>query len=344
MSIWRTEYAKILWGLEFGGWGTMVTPTARFGLHETFEAPDPEFDWQPFFGVASGRSRLTILRGRQALRGSVPDIRIQDDFPLNLFALPVGRVSGSSVLEGVTSTDERLNGLTAQMALRDTDGNYSFLRNFVGGKVNRASWRCEEGQELRFNLDEVIFKEEKHNKSGVAGFDSGVVLGTDPGPSGAPRYIWAGATITAFGTLLGRIRRFTLNIDNQIEPRYYLAGDGSRQQVVSELIEGKRVYAGEFELDVVDPATDLALFNFMMNQGAAGAAGPTLGGTVTVVMRSLAEEGGSSVLTFNLSGSVSAAQPGTVVRSGRISMPAPPTGVFPATYAMDVDRLTIARS
>ena len=134
----------------------------------------------------------------------------------------------------------------------------------------------------------------------------------------------------------------TLTVDNQIEPRYYLSSQGS--QVVSELIEGKRVYSLEFEIDLADAATDLELFDFMMNQGAASAAGPTLGGVVTISFTSMAEEGGSSELIFNCSGSVSAASPGTVIRGGKISYPAPPAGLFPTTFTMDVDEVAISKT
>lgn len=344
MALFRTEHALALWGKETT-WSVGVTPTNRFGIHETVEAADPEFDWYPFFGVGSGRSRDTILRGRQSLRGSVPDIRIQEDFPLQLMAFPIGRVSGSSILEGRTSTDERLDSFTMQIAMRDTDGSYSHLRNYHGGKVNRASWRAEEGQELRFNLEEVMFAHVDHARTGVAQYDVNTVLGTDPGASGAARYIFANAAITAFGLVLARVRRFTLTVDNQIEPRYYLTPSPHQLvQEVSDLIEGKRVYSLEFEIDLVDPTTDLGLWDFMLNQGAASAAGPTLGGTLELAFSSMAEEGGSTTLTFNCSGSVSAASPGTVIRSGKTNIPAPPTGVFPATWVMDVNSISIVRS
>ena len=308
------------------------------------EAPDPEFDWYPFFGVAAGRNRATILRGRQSLRGSIPDIKIQDDFPLQLFAFPLGRVSGNSILEGRTATDGTLDSLTMQIAMRDTAGNYSFIREYHGGKVNRASWRAEEGQELRYNMEEVIFRHLSHSRPGVAQ-EASLSIGSDPGASGAPRYIYANATITVFGLVLARVRRFTLTIDNQIEPRYYLATTGEPDiQQVSELIEGKRVYSLEFEIDVLDAATDLGLWDFMLNQGAVNATSPTLGGVLTLQFRSMAEEGGSSTLTFNCSGGVSAASPGSVIRGGKIGIPAPPVGVFPSTWTMDVDSLSIVRS
>lgn len=344
MAQFRTEHVSVLWGKE-SVWGTAVTADNRFGIHEVVDAPDPEFDWYPFFGVHSGRSRATILRGRQSLRGSVPDIRIQDNFPLQLMAFPLGRVSGSQILEGRTASDERLDSLTMQVAMRDTDGSYSFIRNYHGGKVNRASWRAEEGQELRFNLEEIIFRHLSHTRSGVGQYDAGVSIGSDPGASGAPRYIFANATLTAFGLVLAHVRRFTLTVDNQIEPRYYLAPSGEPDiQQVSELIEGKRTYSLEFEIDVIDPIADLGLFDFMLNQGAISAAAPTLGGTLELAFSSMAEEGGSSTLTFNCSGGVSAASPGTVIRSGKIGVPAPPTGVFPSTWTMDVDSLSIVRS
>lgn len=348
MAIYRTERALVLFGVE-SVWGTRVTPSMRFGIHEVVTAPDMENEWYGFFGIGSGRSRDTILRGRLALRGSVPDIRLQSTGAAlrSLLALPLGHVSGTTVYEGKNATggdatpyDERLNSMTMSIAMQDTDGGH-FVREFYGGKVNRATYSAAEGEELRLSLEEILFKDMMHNRSAAK---SGAGSGVDPGASGSPRYIFAGATIQAMGVTLCKVRRFALTVDNQLEPKYYLckaSGDPSHlTQIPNDLMEGKRVYTLDLELDLTDPATDLELFDAMMDQGAAGSSGPTIGMLVTAAFQT--SEGSSSTLTISCSVGSSSIHPATVIRSGKISIPAPPMGYFPTTYTMDVDHVRIA--
>lgn len=347
MAIYRTEHALVLAALE-GAWGVRAQPSKRFGVHEQVTTPDMDNEYYPFFGISSGRSRSQIFRGRLALRGSVPDIKLQStgaDLRAAL-AYPIGRVSGNTILEGVSSTDERLNSMTMQVAMRDTSGSYGFIREFYGGKVARATYSAAEGEELRLSLDDIIFKDMAHNRSGVAKYSGAVVLGTDPGASGEPRFMFAGATISMLGVNVCKVRRFTLSVDNQLEPRYYLckaSGDPTNMtQVVNDIMEGKRVYAADIEIDVADPATDLELFDFMMNQSAAGSSSPTIGMIMTAQFQLAPSEGGSGTLTISCSLTTGAASPGTVIRSGKINIPPPPMGYFPTSWAMDVDHVTIS--
>lgn len=343
MPIFRTENSLVLWGQETA-WGTRVTPNMRFGLHEQVTAPDPSQEWYPFYGVASPRSRLTILRGRWDLRGSIPDIKIQQGGTLGeLLAMAIGRLDGSTIYEGITSTDERVNSMTMQIAMRDTDGNYSLVREYYGGKINRAVLAATEGEELRLSLDEVIFKDIGHNLSGVAKYSGSAALGADPGPNGAGRFIFAGATINVFGTTVCRVKRFALTIDNMLEPKYYLckaSGDPTNlTQVVNDIVEGKRSYRLEVELDVADASTDLELFKFLLNEGGA-AGGATVGGTVEAQFAVTPGEGGG-LMTMECGLGSTTTQPGSVVTDGKINIPAPPAGLFPSTWTINVDRVNI---
>jgi hypothetical protein len=341
-TIYRTEHCLVLFSTE-GTWGTRAQPSKRFGIHEAVTVPDMENEWYPFFGVASGRSRDTILRGRLAFRGGVPDIRLQSTTDLKaLLALMLGRVSGTTVLEGVGASDERVPSMTLQVAMRDTSGNYSFIREFYGGKVGRASLKAAEGEELRLSLDDVIFKDMAHNRSGVSKYNAAVMLGTDPGASGAPRFLFAGATIQAAGVTLAKVKRFNLTVDNQLEAKYYLskaAGDPTNlTQVPNDIVEGRRAYTLEVELDVSNMA-DLELFDLLVNQGAAAPGGATIG--FSVVMQFQLSEGTSGTLTIVCSTGATSAHPGAVIRSGKINVPPPPTGYFPSVWAMDVDHVII---
>ncbi len=345
MAIFRTENSLVLWGQETA-FGTRAAPNRRFGLHEAVTAPDPTQDWYPFYGVASPRSRLTILRGKWDLRGSLPDIKVQRGGTLGeLLAICIGNLSGSVVSEGISATDERLNSLTMQIAQRDTDGDYSLIREYYGGKVNRATLSAVEGEEMRLSLEEVIFKDTAHNLGvGIAKGSAAVALGTDPGPNAGGRFIFAGATMTIFGTVVCRIKRFALSIDNMLEPKYYLCkadGDPTNQtQIPNDIIEGKRAYSLEIELDVADAATDLELYKFLLNEGASGPSAATLGGIINAQFDVTPGEGGG-FMTIECGLATSATQPAVVVTGGKINIPAPPAGLFPSTWTLNVDRVRI---
>lgn len=333
----------------FRGTGTEI-PDKRFGLHETVSAPDPTMDWYPFYGVGSSRNRQTILRGKWMLNGSIPDIRLRSSDPIGkLLAMGFGRFDGTNVLEGLKdngngTSDERIPSFTMQIAMRDTDGAYPLIRNWEGGKINRLTLSAAEGEELRLNLDEMLFANMAHNIEGVSKSGSPHLM-NDPGAGAGGRYVFAGAEMKVFGVTILRIRRFALTLDNQIEPRYYLAKvdpNGAMTQVPTEFVEGKRKYVLTIDMDVADPSTDLTLFKFFMNEGAqgggiGGTSGPTIGGQVIAKFNQTPGEGGGSI-TITCGGlSPSPVQPAGVVTAGKINVPAPPTGFFPSTWQLDVD-------
>lgn len=352
MPIYRTENCLVTWIKEtvFGGDGEQF-PNKRFGLHETVTAPDPEQEWYPFFGVGTDRNRGDMLNGKWNLRGSVPDIKIRDSDALGeLLELAFGRFSGGVVSEGITATDGRIPSLMMQIAMRDTDGNYTFIRDYHGGKVNRMTLSASEGEELRLSIDEIIFKDMSHSLENVSKFGSPHEA-SDPGPGFGGRFIFAGATITVFGQQLCRIRRLSLSIDNQLEPRYYLCKvggnpNGAMTQVLTELVEGKRRYSMELEVDVVDRTTDLVLFKALMNEGSSGGgingkSGPSIGGTIRAQF-DLAPGEGSGSLVIIAGGSFSeTGKPGAMVTGGKINVPGPPTGLFPSSWQIDVDTVSI---
>lgn len=46
-DIVRTERSLCMWQTE-STFGSMITPTRRFGIHDTVVSPDPEYRWTPF--------------------------------------------------------------------------------------------------------------------------------------------------------------------------------------------------------------------------------------------------------------------------------------------------------
>lgn len=347
-EIIRTERAHALWAKE-STFGTMVAPNKRFGIHDTVVAPDPEYRWTPSWSIGTtDRNRSTILRGPQDFRGSIPDIRLQGNSTTRaLMAQILGRESSNNVFEGITSTDQRLPSMTMQIGLRDTSATAVLLRNYYGGKVNKATLSASEGEELRCSLDELLFLGIKHNRSGVFGYDASVTTATDPGFSDAGRYIFSGASITFAGQSLCRVRRFALTVDNQLEYRYYLCSTGGgsdKLQVPNDIVEGKRVYQLELELDLGDPSTDLELFDFLMLEGGANTSSKVSGLTVQLAFSTQPSEGNSTFTIYCSPAGASTTLPASVITSAKHNIPAPPAGLVPVTMTLDVNAISITVS
>lgn len=332
----RTERAQVLWAAESTFGSIAPAPYARFGIHDTVESPDPEFAWEPHFGVFSGRDRATIMRGQATLRGSIPDIRVQTG--LTAFMR-------DHVLRPVAGYDELVDPFTLYIGYIDTSGNVQLGRYFVGGKVNRASVSAAEGQELRLGVDEMLFLRMYTTRDGGNDPYSASNPATDPGFSSTGRFMFAHGTVTIAGITYSTVRRFNLSVDNQIEPRYYIQRDATTAILhPNDLIEGRRVWRLEVDVDIVNPAAsqDLELWDFLVNQGAAvaGDQGMTRGGQITLQFQPTGAIGGS--LTLTCGGSPSVSQPSGVLASAPHSLPAPPAGVVTVTGSFDIDRVTIA--
>lgn len=350
-EIIRTERSSVLWGTETL-FGVPVTPVRRFGIHDTIVAPDDEPKWVPFFGVGSqSRDRDTILRGPHDLRGSIPDIRLQGfDDMTHLLGLVFGRrsVSGSvtQILEGDfpgIGFDGRIPSMTMQIGLRDTANAAPLVRNYLGGKINRATLSASEGEELRLSIEEMMFLEQRHNRSGVFGYDAAVTAATDPGINDAGRFVFSGATITFAGVPMVRLRRFSISIDNQLEYRYYLkpTGGAAKLQLPNDIVEGKRVYKLDAEVDIGDPSTDIVFFEFLRAEGAASTSSKTSGFQMVFTFTQQPSEGGHAlVIVAGVTATTN--HPGIVITSAKHNIPAPPAGLVPVTLSCDVNNLSLA--
>ncbi len=336
MPIIRTERAAVLWAAETSFGSISGGTYRRFGIHDTIETPDPEFAWEPYFGVFSGRDRATILRGQASLRGSIPDIRLQTGLTTFLT---------NHVIRPIEGYDELIDPFTLYVAFRDTGGSLQLQRYYTGGKVNRASLSANEGQELRLSVDEMLFRRMYHSRAG----NDGYVLRAapvDPGAASAGgRYMFAHGTVVMAGVTFDRVRRFTLSVDNQIEPRYYIQRDATTGILnPNDLIEGRRVWRVEVDVDIVNPAAggDLELWDFLINQGAAGS-GATLRTSGNQIVLSFAAVGGlGGALTLTCGGTPSVTKPSGVAVSAAHNIPAPPAGVVTVTASFDVNTVTIA--
>lgn len=335
MAIYRTEHALVTWAFETTYGVRPVSGWKRFGIHETIEAPDPVIEYEGHFGVGSARSRTDTLPGRWEMRGSVPAIRVLEDLAGDVLSIPIGRVSNGVVVQGRGTTDERLNSISIQIAMRDTDGNYSFIREYYGGKVGRASIEVSEGEDLRVSLDDIIFSDMAHNLSGTTSkYSSGLTANTGAAEPDSHRFLFSGGLLTFFNTPLSKVKRLTINIDNQLTPHYYIArhtGDlVNLTQTPTEITEGRRVIGVGVDLDVAEQ-NDLILFDYLLGQKS---------GEMTFSFAlPTGQSSGSLVISAGLSDH---GERPAVVTQGKISVPAPPQGLFPASYNIDVNSIEIA--
>lgn len=365
MTLIRTENAQVLWGFEnpteISPYGTPGLPVIRFGIHDVVNTPDPEIAWTPFYGVGSGRNRADIFPGRWELKGSIPDIRVQRPegtgalgYAQNVLVLCMGQLIdlGSTwfVAESLDpdNNDERLRSFTMEVAMHGIDGSFPVVRRYYGGKVNRWSLIANEGDSLRLNLDEIIFKGILHNILGVVGYDPSVIPSTDSGPAFAGQYYFAGATITVGGANICRIKNFTISGDNQLQPKYYVCKDLTNSehdtQLLNDLVEGKRIYTLTFDIDVADSQSDFALFEFLLNQGRSNVSGEVIGYDFNAFFENA--DGSQAVATMQIVGTPPGlgTPPAAIVTGGAINLPAPPAGYWSARYTLNIKGINILQT
>ncbi|MDP3917300.1 MAG: hypothetical protein Q8Q42_03365 [Nanoarchaeota archaeon] len=159
-----------------------------------------------------------------------------------------------------------LDSMSWHLLLRDSDSTAAndFIRRYIGGKVNRATLRADEGGMLLMSFDEVPFIDLIHNQqfhslvgastditkfagamiapAGIGGDlpHSGGALGTPVYPTTEPYYFSRGS-LTFFGVEFARIRSFSLEVNNNLEPRYYVR-DTASGRIPHEIQEQRREY------------------------------------------------------------------------------------------------------
>lgn len=373
MAIYKTENHQVLWykdpNREYGAvaWNNS-TPNLRFGLHEDIQAPDPEIEWTPQYSAGSTRNRTTIFAGKWNLRGSIPDIRLQasDREPggaAEVLALILGNSDISAdgkhrvAYENIATYDTRIPFFTMQIAAKSTTGS-DWIRNYYGGKVNRASIYSGEGEDLRLSLEDILFKDIRTNATGSGSLYSDLVtLGEAPTLNPRGRFLFSGATLNFEDIVLARVKQFRLSIDNQLEPKYYLtrnlttiegvlgADRNNGHQVLAEIVEHKRLYSLDLELDFVDSESDFRLFNYLLNTTGTGADGKALKG-MSFVAYFNASEGLNNSNTLQIYCSMSpkslaSGTPGIVLEKGSVNIPTTRSGYMTGSYRMNVSSVTI---
>ncbi len=172
---------------------------------------------------------------------------------------------GTSAGNKLTVPTQRLKSMTWAVQHRNSFNHgagsvgSNLTVNYLGGKVNRATISAVQGEKLSLALDEVLFRDLRHDSDLPSGGGAAIkhsgstVTPTATFPTEAPMEYSEG-TISLFelSTTFARIRNFSLVIDNQLEDSRYLAtvdvdGGTKISQIPFEFIEGPRLVTLECE-------------------------------------------------------------------------------------------------
>jgi len=184
-----------------------------------------------------------------------------------------------------------LDSVSWHLHVRDsseTDAN-DFDRRYHGGKIGNISLSAEEGGLLTCGWDGVNFLGMNHNQSAHSGFTGNLPSYTlmqpiRDGNVSAPGTINSGATaepyyfsqgqVTLFGSVIARVRSFSLSINNNEEPRYYLRRTMGRHRGPSEILEQRREYTCSVTLALPDATTNsssaISVFKELLLEGDYG--------------------------------------------------------------------------
>ena len=246
-----------------------------------------------------------------------------------------------------------------------TDTGQSFTRNYTGCKINRLSISMEEGRPItmsvdfmgtgmRHDLGSSNVPVPRYSAIGVSP-DSDTVQQTRAivwNPINSQPYFFSTVDLRFLGVPFARMRSFTIDIDNQLDPQFYIHdGDGSvtdaRQSPV-EVLEGRRniTLRGQVDADSTS-TTDAQFLQHLLQQGRnRGTDNPLVGLSVEATMQVRTAEGAGTKnsLTIALPGSLGqgarpvgaslssgfqtgddyATDTGLIIRSAPHNIPAPP--------------------
>jgi hypothetical protein len=228
--------------------------TNIFGVVQSATLPDPMLDILPVYalGNQSNRNWYVAYRGRLSLGGSIPDIWLLDG---KMIYLGIGNIvltsGGPTTYTHTIYETTSLPTFSLHASYTDSDGNVALLRRWHGGKVNRMTLEASEGDFLKAAVDDMQFINLSNNQTGENFYAAGVADITPTYPTTEP-YLFCQGSLTLNGVEWARIRNFRLEINNGLDPKYYLTDNGLVSRLPYEHREGKREYRFSCNVDISD--------------------------------------------------------------------------------------------
>ena len=196
-----------------------------------------------------------------------------------------------------------LDSISMNVHMRDSGetSDNDFDRRFYGGKIGAATLSAEEGGLLVMGWDTIPFMGGIHNQKLDSNFSGSEALpffshflkvesdniGSRTGAASAlayptqDPYYFSQGTVSVFGQTFARVRNFSITINNNVEPRYYIERRGdSRQRGPNDLVEMRREYTMSATIALPDSEASLtgstaSLFKELLLEGDYGLADGT---------------------------------------------------------------------
>ena len=357
------------------------------------EAPDRTQDTWAYIGPSGGNTVINVFQD-QALavpgwNGIRPPSGSGHQFSIHGIGVASSSTANSDANNVLNITrDLNINkhvivrptlvqpSFTLGARFRADDGS-NFITNYSGCKVSRATFNFEEGNPVNFGVN-FITRDFSHNIGEHDLSGTGVETlkykaeGTGATNTVAPNYMkniriteqpyfFSSVQLTFQGEPIARFRRFTISIDNGLDPRYYVtqndaASPRDNRQILHEVLEGRRniSFGGSLDVDddgstaypVANSPTDVQFLRYLLNQSMTSTDirdQDTLKGIgVQVELRKVNDFSTSGSahdkIKFHLPSNTasnlgSESEVGMVLRSAPLSIPAPPSVHMP----MDID-------
>lgn len=269
-TVFRGEHWELSYGKEtvYGSDPGTANLTVALGIFERGQLADPEIEFTPFYGAGGEQNRryFRAYHGKWTLEANVSDIQVLSGKNL---VLPLGTVVTTgpvgSVYTHTISESTLLQSLTLHASFwRVGDTTVpTLMRRYLGGKVSRATFSAEEEQRVQISYDSLLFHDISHNIAAeTLKYSAGVARPTVTYPTTDP-YFFSGGTVSIAGTTFARVRSFRLDINNNCEAKYYIAGHDPCIPIPYTVLEGRR----EYNLTVVVDPEDTFLYTEVIRRG-----------------------------------------------------------------------------
>ena len=356
-------------------------------------APDRTQDTWAFIGTGGANTLINVFMDRDMVRpgwnGVRPPSGSSCQFSIHGISVNSSTTTVSNTNNtNIVSRDVNVNKLvmvrptltqssfTLGARFRADDGS-NFITNYSGCKVSRAVFNFAEGNPVNYGAD-FIARDFSHNigEHDASGTQIETMqykaLGTGATNTVPPNYMkdirvteqpyfYSTVKLTFQGEPIARFRRFTMTVDNGLDPRYYLTQNDAGQprdnrQILHEILEGRRSisFGGSLDLDddgtnaypAADSPTDANFVRYLLNQGMTSADirdQNTLKGIgIEIELRKVHDFGTAASaydkIKFKLPSNTSSnlgtgGDVGMILRSVPLNVPAPPSVHIP----IDID-------
>ena len=198
----------------------------------------------------------------------------------------------------ISETSE-LRSITQHVTYTDVAGTDILMRRYMGGKCNRMSIGASEGEMMRIATLDMLFRNHGHNISAETVYYDADIADVTPTIPEKQIFLYSYGAVSLLGSEYARIRNFSIDVDNALDPKYYVT-DGATANLIQsphEIREGRRTYRMTAQVDIAETA----FYTALMEQGVSG--GNMVGFDVSIVFT----RGTNDTITFTMPPSTAAA-------------------------------------